>query len=252
MGFKKQVRSNNGISYRSEGGSGRIIGYASVFNQRSKLIAENGKVFYEVIARGAFDEILTQDINVIANVQHDNDRMLARSKSGTLSLRVDEIGLEYNILVPDTQLGKDTAEMVERGDYFESSFAYGARSADVSWDMAEDGFPIRTVHKVSALFDVAIVRDGAFANTEVAVRELKEQYPDYLRETKEDSEEGNVIPPTEKDSPPTEPSSPETESQLESLTNENRELKKKVQDLELENESVKRNLRLKELQENEH
>ena len=71
------------LSVRSdEDGGSVVIGWASVFDQESRLIAEGGKIFYEIIRKGAFDKALArEDLNVIANRDHDDKKMLARTKS---------------------------------------------------------------------------------------------------------------------------------------------------------------------------
>jgi HK97 family phage prohead protease len=174
--MNKESRINSlDVSIRqAENGERHITGYGAVFNQRSRIIRENGKKFYEVILPGAFDKILKANPNVIANVGHDDNKMLGRTRSGTLTLSVDEVGLRYNISVPNTALGRDTVEQIKRGDLDESSFKYGTLKSDVSWGRAEDGIAIRYVKNISALWDVAIVRNGAYANTDVALRQLAE------------------------------------------------------------------------------
>lgn len=167
--FKPSIRA------ASEGSTGRIIeGYASVFNQRSKLIFEWGEVFYEVIEPGFFDDILrSESLNCIATVNHRRDLMLGRTKSGSLRLTADDKGLKYEIDVPETQLGKDTLYQVERGDFFESSFIFTVQAANVRWDKTPEGIPIRYLSKADDLFDISIVTDGAYANTNIAAREWK-------------------------------------------------------------------------------
>lgn len=174
--MNKETRINSlDVSIRqAESGEQFIKGYGAVFNQRSRLIRENGKTFYEIILPGAFDKILKTTPNVIANVGHDDNKMLGRTRSGTLTLSVDEIGLHYKISVPNTALGRDTMEQIKRGDLDESSFKYGTLKNDISWGRAEDGIAIRYVKNISALWDVAIVRNGAFPNTDVALRQLAE------------------------------------------------------------------------------
>lgn len=162
------------ISIRSiESGAKVIEGYGAVFNQRSRLIYEQNKLFYEVIREGAFDEVMAGDLNVIANFQHEDEKMLARTKSGTLSLEVDERGLKYIFEVPDTNLGRDIAVQVERGDIFESSFRFAVRPKDVEWKREGEDL-VRYVNKITVLNDVALVTNGAYANTdvEVAMREM--------------------------------------------------------------------------------
>jgi len=174
----KQKRLNNEqISIRSESESGGQIieGWASVFNKRSRLIAEQGKVFYEVINPNAFDGLLEDEkLNVIANFQHDNKNMLARSKSNTLNLSIEDYGLKYSFVAPNTSLGRDIIEWLNRGDITESSFRYSFNPNDVVWSRAEDGIPIREILVVKKLMDIALVINGAFADTDVALRELAE------------------------------------------------------------------------------
>jgi hypothetical protein len=173
---------DNKISIRSEQREGGfediwIEGYAAVFNQRSKLILENNKLFYEVIKPEAFDDVLrSENLNVKAVIDHDNSKMLARTKSGTLELSVDDYGLKYRILLPDTSLGRDIQNMVERGDIYESSFKYSTRKGDDVFSRDENGDLIHTVNKIRGLYDVSLVVDGAFANTnlEIAKRSLQE------------------------------------------------------------------------------
>lgn len=162
-----------------------IDGYASVFNQRSRLIFEDGKRFYEIIKEGAFDEVLQrEDLNVKAVINHDESKLLGRSKSGTLSLEVDEVGLKYSIRMGNTQLHKDTLEMVERGDLAESSFKYKISKGDSIFQRSEEGDLLHIVSKVRGLYDVSLVNDGAFTNTNVIVRSALSEFEQAENEEK--------------------------------------------------------------------
>lgn len=160
------------IIIRSEEAEGKrfIEGYAIIFNQRSKLIREWGETFFEVIEPTAADEVLKNDnLNVIATVDHDRQKMLGRTKSGTLELIKDERGLKYRIQVPNTTLGNDMAELIERGDYFESSFVFTMPEDGYRTDRSEET-PVRYISRFANMYDVAVVIDGAYANTAVALR----------------------------------------------------------------------------------
>ena len=134
-----------------------------------------GKTFYEIIERNAFDEVLQRaDLNVKAVVNHDDTKLLGRTKSGTLHLSVDDTGLKYSIRMGNTQLHRDTLEMVERGDLAESSFKY--IPADSYFKRGEKGELLHIVRKVKGLYDVSLVNDGAFANTDVSVRSALNQF----------------------------------------------------------------------------
>lgn len=168
---KPEVRSMDGDTDEKK----YIEGYASVFNQKSKLIRDWVGEYYEIIRYGAFTEVLNdRKTDCKATVNHAKDKLLARQKSGTLQLTQDEKGLRYSILKPDTQLGNDTAEMIARGDYFESSFVFTVKPEDVEWDRSAKP-ATRYINKVSGLFDVSIVTDGYYANTNITIRNIDEE-----------------------------------------------------------------------------
>ncbi len=146
----------------------RIIGYGSVFNSRSEPLWG----FREIIKPGAFDDVLTNDVRGLFN--HDPNFILGRSAAGTLSLSVDERGLQYNILAPDTQTIRDLviAPMV-RGDISQSSFAFQlARDGD-DWYEDDEGIVIREISKFSRLYDVSPVTYPAYQDADSGVRSMK-------------------------------------------------------------------------------
>ena len=146
-------------------------GYAAVFNQRSKPIMENNKVFYEIIDPKAFDEILATNPDVRLLYNHERNNLLARTKSGTLTLSVDDIGLKFRASVPNTSLGNDTYEMVLRNDLPDCSFAFYVRKGDDVWTKDDAGNNIRTILRISRLVDVSIVDTGAYSDTTISARD---------------------------------------------------------------------------------
>ena len=78
----------------------RLEGYAALFNRPAKI----GQ-FTEQIQVGAFDSSLAGGKDIIALVDHDVSRILARTRSGTLRLAQDSRGLAFDLSVPDTQAG---------------------------------------------------------------------------------------------------------------------------------------------------
>jgi len=191
MKLERRSYDNKFNLRQSLSGNSVISGYASVFNQKSRLITEGGKTFYEIINPNAFDDVLARDdLNVIANLNHDDRQMLARTTAGTLTLSVDNYGLKYEFVVPDTTLGRDTAEQLRLGNLYESSFRYYVRASDIEWSRDPDGTLIREVMKVSDLRDVSIVIDGAFANTDVGVtdRDLQECEDEFCRAEQKEKE----------------------------------------------------------------
>jgi HK97 family phage prohead protease len=153
-----------------------ITGYASVFNQRSRLIFENGEIFYEIIEHGAFDKALNSpDLDVILTYQHNANEPLARLNKArgikSLELSTDNYGLKYRATLNNSQAAKDTYERVKSGDLFENSFVFTVDATGERWTRGDDGTPLRYVSKVNGLYDVSVVVNGAYANTDVAAAE---------------------------------------------------------------------------------
>jgi HK97 family phage prohead protease len=125
-----------------------IRGYAAVFNSPSEDLGG----FIEYIAPGAFDSVMNDDVRGFYN--HDWNYLLGRVSSGTLRIFVDEVGLGYEIDLPNTSYANDLAELMKRGDVNQSSFAFMIESD--KWEV-KGKQNIRTITKVSRLIDVAPV-----------------------------------------------------------------------------------------------
>ena len=69
----------------------------------------------EVVEAGAFTNLESDDITLVDG--HDESRLLARTGAGTLRLMDGPHRLEYQAVLPGTQLGRDVYELTERGDY---------------------------------------------------------------------------------------------------------------------------------------
>jgi uncharacterized protein len=166
-----------------------LEGHASVFNQKSKLIFENNRMFNEVISPNAFDNVLKDErLDVPMTYNHNRGQLLGRTKSNTLQLSKDEKGLKFRVEIPNTATGNEVYELVKRGDLFENSFGFMISKEDQVWSKAEDGTAIRTINNIQKLVDVAICINGAYSNTDVASRSL-EEFENELESAKKAEEE---------------------------------------------------------------
>jgi len=152
-----------------------IEGYAANFEQRTDL-----GYFKEEIARGAFDDVMEDDVRLLLN--HDGAPM-ARTTNGTLELSVDENGLKYRAALADTQDGRDMYKLIKRGDITQSSFAFTIGEQEFSEDRS-----VRRVLKVARLLDVSPVTYPAYPTTTVAARQMAMQEPEPVEETQTISE----------------------------------------------------------------
>jgi HK97 family phage prohead protease len=155
---------------------GTVRGYASVFGVRSENLGMPDYPIFEVIAKGAFDAVLGDDVRALFN--HDPNAILARSKDGkgTLKLGVDEVGLWYEFDLPDTTLGRDLKQSLERGDIDQSSFAFEVSGQ--AWESVTDGdkkITVRTIKSVKRLYDVSPVTYPAYPDASVGLRSMADE-----------------------------------------------------------------------------
>lgn len=150
----------------------RVSGVAAVFNSPSQVLFEAGRRFIEIILPGAIDEALIQRSDVKALVDHNRERLLARSNKGrgTLSLRITSTGLLYEFNSPNTADGDFAVEMVGRGDVDGSSFAFSVAEGGDIWEKRSDGIYLRKIKKISGLYDVTVTASPAYPQTSVGVR----------------------------------------------------------------------------------
>lgn len=170
MGVEKRVVEGR-IELRASkkgSGPGTMVGYAAKFNK----LSQNLGGFIEKLAPGCFDDVMGDDVRCLRN--HMDDNLLGRTFSGTLELTLNSVGLKYEVDLPDTQTGRDTAEMVRRGDMSGSSFQFqlAPEPEGASWDFNQV-IPVRTVTRVARLYDVAPVTNPAYEDTEVDMRSFQ-------------------------------------------------------------------------------
>lgn len=141
----------------------KLYGHASVFDQ----VADLGSHF-EVIADTAFKRALDDpatDVRALFN--HDPSQLLGRQKSESLRLSVDSQGLEFEVDLPDTQLGRDVKVLAERGDIDGASF--GFIPDEDEWSEFR-GRRLRRHKAVGALVDVSPVTFPAYQGASIMMR----------------------------------------------------------------------------------
>lgn len=154
------------VEVREEGdGVVRFAGYATVFGREYEVVDSFG-AYVERVAPGAFDRTLAEGPDVVLVINHEG-LPLARTKSGTLRLMVDEIGLRV-----ESELAADDPDVqalvpkFRRGDLDEMSFAF--RVNGQAWN---DDYTDRTITQVNLhRGDVSIVTFGANPATMAALR----------------------------------------------------------------------------------
>ena len=186
------MRKDNNIEIRATNStpvvspdSRTVEGYAVVFNSQSEDLG-----FYETINPAAITEEVLMRSDVFCLFNHDQDKVLARSKYGTgsLQLQLDERGLKYTFQAPNTDIGNSLLEYLKRGDIDSSSFAFTVSTDEGSevWTTGTDGRQYREILKIDELHDVSPVWNPAYSSTSVSQRTLDKL--NQLREMQDEKE----------------------------------------------------------------
>ena len=179
-----EIRATNSTPVVSQD-SRTVEGYAVVFNSQSEDLG-----FYETINPAAITEEVLKRSDVFCLFNHDQDKVLARSKYGTgsLQLQLDEQGLKYTFTAPNTDLGDELLEYLRRGDIDSSSFAFTVSTDEGSevWTTGTDGRQYREILKIDELHDVSPVWNPAYSSTSVSQRTLDKL--NQLREMQDEKE----------------------------------------------------------------
>lgn len=169
--MKNELRyAQNPATVQGEAESRTIEGTAFVYNEWSKtLYDEKRKVYFkEKYLPGCAAHLLTGD--VIASRSHMDDKILARTASGTLTLTDTPTALQYRFDAQNTTAGNDTLVDVRCGNISGSSFEFNADPAHDNWNIIPNGISERTIGKFSGLYAVNPVVFPASLFTEVQAR----------------------------------------------------------------------------------
>ncbi len=145
---------------------GVLSGSVAVYDQPTTR--QSTFVGTETIARGAFDGLLGGDI--IATFNHDSGQLLGRSASGSLRLQDGSESLDFELDLPDTQLGRDVQALVRRGDL--SGMSFSAELDRSRIERTDGGVIIRGFKQ---LVEISVVPMPAYLGTSVVAREASPQ-----------------------------------------------------------------------------
>lgn len=175
------------VEFRGEEDGKRILaaGIAIRYNTVSKDVGGYVERIHPSAAKKTIKER-----DVVALTNHDPNMLLGRTSSGTLRLTNDAEALRYEIELPDTTAGRDTAVLLERRDIIGSSFGF-RNVVPPEWSKTEDGRALRTVVELS-LRDVGPVTFPAYDSSEAALRSLADQTGVELRALVEAAEHGTL------------------------------------------------------------
>ena len=181
----------SGFELRKEGDQEKIVsGYATTFNQPYELYrwAYDGHVYIvnEQVDARAFDDCDMAD--VVMQYDHEG-RVFARTSNGTLELATDQHGLHVRADLGGTEIGRDLYEEIEGG--YTTKMSFGFRVAEDKREETrerneETGVTtttvLRTITKISKLYDVSAVSLPANDATSISARNFGKGVIDEIME----------------------------------------------------------------------
>lgn len=146
-----------------------IKGYVVKFNERSEILTDYwGDKFVERVAKGAFTKAL-QENTIKALWNHETGQVLGSTKSGTLTLFEDDIGLCFELKPSNTTWGNDAKESIRRGDVDGVSFGFRLYDDGDMWEWREEEeLYIRTLLKVD-LKEISPTPFPAYPSSQVGI-----------------------------------------------------------------------------------
>lgn len=176
-----EIRNNEG------GQTATLKGYALRFGS----VYDMGW-FTEEVSPTALQNANMSDVRVLLN--HDPNNILGRTAAGTARVGVDNVGMWYEVDLPDSPNGQNARVAVQRQDITQSSWGFSLRTDDTGrrtgdkWEM-RNGKEHRILTDVATVFDASPVTYPANPDTTIAKRSRDAALPEK-REGGEDMGEG--------------------------------------------------------------
>lgn len=168
----REYRRTQSIEARAAADESEMIveGYATTFNEQYLLWDWGDYRVLEQIDPHAFDECDMSDVIM----QYDHcGRVFARNSNGTLELSIDDHGLAIRADLSGTEIGRQLYEEINGG--YTNKMSFGFVVAEDERTITNDyennvTTVVRTITKISKLYDVSAVSLPANDATEISAR----------------------------------------------------------------------------------
>ncbi|GAB6415573.1 phage major capsid protein [Bacillus cereus] len=149
-------------------GSFFVSGYVNKTGQDSQPLGRKEK-FVERIEPGTFKRALERGNDIHFLAEHDNAKLLASTKNGSLVLREDDQGLFMQAEISPTSWGKDYHQLIQDG--LLTNMSFGMQVVNEKWTKRDDGTLQRSVSDI-VLSEVSVVRNPAYVQSNIQARSL--------------------------------------------------------------------------------
>lgn len=145
-----------------------VRGYATTYNEPYTLYTSDDMEIREQVSPDAFNQCDMSDVIM----QYDHvGRVFARISNNTLTLRSDEHGLLIEANLGGTTIGKELYEEIKGGYTRKMSFGFTVDEDEVlEKDEGGRRVYLRTIKRISKLYDVSAVSLPANDGTEISAR----------------------------------------------------------------------------------
>lgn len=119
--------------------------------------------YIEIVQRGALDNADLSDVRLL--VGHDTSKIPLARTPKTMKLSIDEDGLTFEAVLPDTEAGKEAYQAVQRGDLKGMSYAF---TVPEGGDYYEAESNTRTITRIAKVYECSLTAFPAYESTTVS------------------------------------------------------------------------------------
>ena len=145
-----------------------VSGYVNETGKQSHLLG-NKKKFKETIQKGAFTRALKKGNDIHFLAEHDENKILASTRNGSLKLVEDERGLLMTAEISDTSYGRDYHTLIK--DCILRNMSFGFSVDKDNWNRGNDGTYTRDISDLT-LYEVSVVTNPAYPQSSISARGL--------------------------------------------------------------------------------
>ena len=145
-----------------------VSGYVNETGKQSHLLGKRKK-FRERIQAGAFTRALSKGNDIHFLAEHDENKILASTRNGSLKLVEDERGLLMTAEISHTPYGRDYHTLIKDGILRNMSFGFTVDKD--KWRKLNDGTYTRDVSDLT-LYEVSVVTNPAYPQSAISARGL--------------------------------------------------------------------------------
>lgn len=152
----------------ADGAQALILRGRPILYDTPTLINDVGGSYTEIIRKGALDGADLSDVRLLYN--HDLGKVPLARTPKTMSLKVDEEGLTFEAVLPDTAGAKEVYEAVKRGDLSGMSFAFTVPEGGDDYDAKTN---TRTIRQIAKVYECSVVPYPAYPTTSIEARSAR-------------------------------------------------------------------------------